>query len=134
MRTIGLANVTRDRTLGDRIGVADGWWTRLRGLLGRPALQPGEGLLLVPSRAVHMYGMKHSLDVAFLDREGRVVALYTELAPGRRTRWHAEAVRALELPPGTLAATGTVIGDRVEETGPGIAGDRAEILAAAGES
>jgi uncharacterized membrane protein (UPF0127 family) len=39
--------------------------------------------------------------------------MYRELAPGARTRWHADAHHALELPAGTLAGTGTAAGDRI---------------------
>ena len=60
-----------------------------------------------------MYLMTYSIDVALMDREGAVVALYRELAPGARTRWHAEAHHALELPAGTLAGTSTATGDRI---------------------
>jgi uncharacterized membrane protein (UPF0127 family) len=67
-----------------------------------------------------MLGMAFPLDVAFLDSRGVVVALYHQLGPGARTRWHRHAVDALELPAGTLAATGTVEGDiivcRAEES------------------
>ena len=111
-------NVDRDAELGTRIGVADGWWSRSRGLLGRDALAPGEGLLLTPCRSIHMYGMRFPLDVAFLDREGTVVETYADLAPGRRTRWHRTARHALELPAGTLAATRTGPGDRLAWTAP----------------
>ena len=41
-------------------------------------------------------------------RRARVVA------PGGRTRWHRDAGSALELPAGTLAATGTLAGDMIE--------------------
>ena len=58
-----------------------------------------------------MFGMKVPLDVALVDREGAVVALYPGLAPGARTSLHSAARRALELPTGTLAETGTVVGD-----------------------
>lgn len=97
-----------------RVGLADGAWLRLRGMLGRPAPGTEEGLLLVPCRAVHMLGMRYPLDVAFLDREGRVVAAYPDLAPGGRTGYHREARAALELAPGTLARTGTRVGHRLE--------------------
>lgn len=60
-----------------------------------------------------MYLMTYPIDVALMDRDGAVVALYRELAPGTRTRWHAEAHQALELPAGTLAGTGTAAGDRI---------------------
>jgi len=110
---VTVTNVSRGHTLGTRIGVADGWWSRLRGLLGRPAPAEGEGLLLVPCRSVHMFGMRGALDVAFVDRDGAVIAAYHALPPGGRTRWHRRARAALELPPGTLRRTGTHEGDRL---------------------
>lgn len=112
MRIVRAVN-HRGPVLGDRIAVADGWWARLRGLLGRPRLEPGEGLLLEPCRAVHMVGMRFALDVAFLDRDGTVVAAYAGLAPGARTGWHRAAAAALELPAGTLAESGTREGDQI---------------------
>ena len=112
MRRVRAAN-RRGLLLGDRIAVADRWWPRFRGLLGRPGLAPGEGLLLEPCRAVHMLGMRFPLDVAFLDGDGTVVAAYPNLSPGARTGWHRRATRALELPAGTLAASGTREGDQI---------------------
>ncbi len=99
--------------LGDRVGVANTFWTRLKGLLGAPPLSPGEGMLLDPCQAVHMYGMKQALDVAFLGIEGRVLALYHDLRPGQRSKYHGKARQALELPVGTLRQTDTRVGDRL---------------------
>ena len=111
MRLLRVVNAKRDRELGTRIGLADGWLVRLRGMLARPAPRPGEGLLLTPCSSVHMYGMRFPLDVAFLDRGGAVVAMYPSLAPGSRTRWHRNAAHALELSAGALVESGTSIGD-----------------------
>jgi uncharacterized protein len=114
VKYVRAVNTARERLLGSRIGVADRWWLRLRGLSRRGSLPPGEGLLLHPCRAVHMVGMKFPLDVAFLDGGNRVVARYDRLPPGARTRWHRGARAALELPAGTLEETGTMEGDLVE--------------------
>jgi uncharacterized membrane protein (UPF0127 family) len=62
---------------------------------------------------VHMYGMKQALDVAFLGIEGRVLALYHDLRPGQRSKYHGKARQALELPVGTLRQTDTRVGDRL---------------------
>jgi uncharacterized protein len=113
MRTVRAWNASRGVELGDRIGVADTHWTRLRGMLGRPQPGPGEGMLIRPCRAVHMYGMRFPLDVAFVAPDGRVVGTYEELAPSRRSRVHRDSRFALELPAGTLAASGTRIGDEI---------------------
>jgi uncharacterized membrane protein (UPF0127 family) len=111
MRLLRVVNSRLDQELGARIGLANGWLARLRGMLGRPAPRPGEGLLLTPCRSIHMYGMRFPLDVAFLDARGSVVASYPSLRPGSRTRWHRLAVHALELPAGTLENSGTLVGD-----------------------
>jgi uncharacterized membrane protein (UPF0127 family) len=116
VRYLRAENPARGSVLGTRIGLADRWWYRLRGLIGSSALEAGEGLVLRPCRAVHMAGMSFPLDVAFLDRTGGVVASYHALPPGGHTRWHWKARDALELPAGTLAATGTVNGDTIVYT------------------
>lgn len=113
MRYVQAVNRTRGRVLGTRVGVADRWWQRARGLLGAGALPSGAGLLLRPCRAVHTLGMGMPLDVAFLDRGGTVVAVYRGLRPWGGTRWHPRAEAALELPAGTLGGTGTLEGDVV---------------------
>lgn len=124
MKLVRVTNTTRGRELGRRVMLADRMWPRLRGLIGRPRIAHGGGLLIVPCRGVHMYMMTYPIDVGLMDRDGTVVALYRDLAPGTRTRWHADAHHAIEVPCGTLAATGTTMGDRVtwepaseEETG-----------------
>jgi uncharacterized membrane protein (UPF0127 family) len=111
MRVLRVVNTREGQELGSRVKLADGWLSRLRGMLARPAPLPGEGMLLSPCRSVHMFGMRFPLDVAFLDAGGSVVASYPALRPGARTRWHRRAAHALELPAGTLENSGTQVGD-----------------------
>ncbi|MBW3660046.1 MAG: DUF192 domain-containing protein [Gemmatimonadetes bacterium] len=108
-----VVNETRGSVLGEQVDLADWWWPRLRGLIGHGPLEEGQGLLMVPCRGVHMYGMRYPIDVAFMDEEREVVALYRGLAPGARSKWHGEARFALELPEGTLGSTGTLLGDHL---------------------
>ena len=111
MRLLRVVNTAKGRELGTRIGLADHWLARLRGMLAKPEPDAGAGLLLTPCRSVHMFGMRYPLDVAFLDADGTVVALYPSLSPGSRTGWHRNAVHALELPAGSLMSTDTQVGD-----------------------
>lgn len=119
MKRLRVTNATRGRELGDRVMLADWFLPRLRGLIGRPRIQSGEGLMIVPCRGVHMYLMTYPIDVALMNDEGSVVAMYRDLAPGARTHWHRDAKRALEVPAGTLAETHTTLGDMVEWNHPG---------------
>jgi uncharacterized membrane protein (UPF0127 family) len=111
MKQIRVWNRSRGTILGLRVEVADSFWTRLRGLLGRPGLPIGHGLLIAPSRGVHMYGMRFSLDVLLLDGERRVERMFAGLAPGQATGMHKGIRFALELPVGTIVGSGTREGD-----------------------
>jgi len=126
VKTVRVMNATRGRAIAEHAGLADNVWSRLRGLIARDPLERDEGLVLRPCRAVHMYGMTYAIDVAFLDENGAVVALYRELAPGARTRWHGSARSAVELAAGRLAETGTEVGDVVEIHSNGAALRRVE--------
>jgi uncharacterized membrane protein (UPF0127 family) len=66
-----------------RCSVADTFLTRLRGLLGRSALAPDEGLLLRPAGSIHMFFMRFPVDAVFCDRELRVLRVVRDLRPWR---------------------------------------------------
>jgi uncharacterized membrane protein (UPF0127 family) len=55
---------------------------RVRGLKGRDALAPREGLLLRRCRSVHTFGMRFAIDAVLLDRDDRILAV-VRLPPGR---------------------------------------------------
>lgn len=77
---------------------------RARGLLGRPALAPDEGLWLDPCNSIHMFGMRFPIDVVFL-RRGAVVRLCRHVAP-LSARWCPSADAALELCAGGIDRLG----------------------------
>lgn len=116
MKNVRLINETRDKILCERCGIADTLFTRVRGLLGRKALADGEGLLIVPCPSVHMFGMKFALDVIFLSREHVVTDFVENILPGKlyvARRHFGKAHAALEVAPGTIAATATRRGDEI---------------------
>src|SRR5215207_4523882 len=65
------------------IAVADTRRTRMKGLLGRRSLEPGEGLLLQPAGSVHTAFMRFAIDVVFLDRDLRVLRVAASVRPWR---------------------------------------------------
>lgn len=86
-----------------RVWRADRWGTRLRGLLGRPALAPAaaEGLLLSPCASVHTLGMGYALDIVFLAADGTVLSWRHDVEPWRGCG-QAGARETLELHGGSL--------------------------------
>lgn len=109
--TMRIMNRTRGTVLGTDVVLADTWWGRLRGFLARPRPAQGEGILLSPCGAVHTFGMRFDLDVIFLDAAGDILALEENMAPWRTSPRVAGSRYVLEVPAGTVQATGTAVGD-----------------------
>ena len=91
---------------------AAGAWERMRGLLGHPPLTPGEGMLIERCGLIHTLGMGYAIDLAFLDRDGRVRKTVPGVAPARMAG-SLGASMTLELAAGGLAASGLQAGDRL---------------------
>jgi uncharacterized membrane protein (UPF0127 family) len=90
--------------------------TRLVGLLGRSSLAPGEGLVIEPCSSVHTAFMRFSIDVLYVDKHGKVIKATPEMKPFRVGGVLKTSCSVIELPNGTIEATGTVPGDELSFT------------------
>ena len=63
--------------------LAESFWTKLRGLMGRASLPADEGMLFRPAGSIHMFFMRFPIDVVFCDRDLRVVKVVRGLRPWR---------------------------------------------------
>ena len=107
-------NRTRGATVAEFVRLADTPRARRVGLLKRDRLEPGEGLWIYPTQAIHTFGMRFPIDVIFLDRNLRVKRIYRNLVPFRLTAlvWGAQSV--LEVAAGCTISTGTAVGDELQ--------------------
>ena len=101
-------------TLTDRRGAV---WTveipvtrreRMLGLLGRDALEPGQGLLLERTRSVHTFWMRFPITAVLLDRDFRVVAV-RRMRPGRILLPRSRVRHVLECTDGADLQAGDVL-------------------------
>ncbi len=106
-------DANEQRLVGAEIALADTFGTRLKGLLGRKNLQPGQGLLINPCSSIHSIGMKFAFDAVFLDRDQMVIRVAENVAPNRVGPVVPKAKYTLELPAGTVRATGMAVGHRL---------------------
>ena len=102
---------TRGSVVARKVRVANRFFERLRGLIGRPRLQPGEAFWLPFCQGVHTFGMKYPIDVVFLNKENRVVKLVQALQPNSFSPVVFQSASVLELPEGTLWKSKTQTGN-----------------------
>jgi uncharacterized membrane protein (UPF0127 family) len=108
-----VVNLTRQTVLADRLEVADHGANRMKGLLGRDGLSPGEGLWIKPCEAVHTFCMRFAIDLVYVDRKNRIRKVRSGVRPWRMSAC-LTAHSVIELPSGTVQATQTQAGDRLE--------------------
>jgi uncharacterized membrane protein (UPF0127 family) len=98
--------------LCERVVIADTPLPRMRGLLGRRSLSPGDGVMLQGAPSIHTAFMRFDFDVVFLDASLRVLKAIPRLKP-----WRAVTVRrathVLELAAGEVSRRGVEVGDQI---------------------
>ena len=100
------------RIVCERCIVADRAHRRMRGLMGRRRLNPGQGMVLRPAFAIHTHFMRFPIDVVFLDSDQVVIGLAKEVRPWRTASCRG-AREVVELAAGECDRRGLEIGDRV---------------------
>jgi uncharacterized membrane protein (UPF0127 family) len=103
--------VLRTPNTGVPLRIAASYRARTRGLLGSDGIDGA--LLLTPASSVHTVRMRFAIDVAYLDRRLRVLAVRT-MPPGRVGRPRLRARHVLEAAAGALAEWGVARGVRLE--------------------
>lgn len=91
-------------TVAARVARLNGFWAKGRGVLGRSALPPGEGVWLPGVASVHTLGVRFPLTLLFLDKHLRTLRVMEPVPPGRLWAGARGAFHTLELGVGTLSS------------------------------
>lgn len=59
--------------IAERLAIADKFWPRLLGLMGKKMLINGCALLLFPCSSIHTFFMRFPIDVVYIDRDWNIV-------------------------------------------------------------
>jgi uncharacterized protein len=127
--TFCVFNKTSQSFLGMNVTCARTSLSRLKGLLGTFRIAPGGGLWIVPSQGIHTIGMTFPIDVVYLDAQDRVIHLVEYMRPFRFSQLRLKCASVLELPPHTIYASQTKVGDQLlicspEEVGTVVESDK----------
>lgn len=107
-----LLNLSQDTILLENIIIADNFFKRLKGLLGRTELSQGEGLIIKPCNSVHTIGMKFPIDVAFVDKNNIVNHIISQMGSGKFSPIIRKAAYVIEASAGAFEDR-LNIGDKV---------------------
>ena len=99
------------RVIAETVELADTFLSRAKGLLFRTGIPRTHALVLFRTNSIHMFLMLFTIDVVFLDRDRRVVALHPRRRPFSFPvgAWSGEY--AVEMADGRIGETGVQVGD-----------------------
>ncbi|NJD04257.1 MAG: DUF192 domain-containing protein [Ruminiclostridium sp.] len=108
-----IVNTSKNTILAENCSTANTFFTRFKGLMGVNRLPAGSGLHIAPCNSIHMFFMKIPLDIVFLDKDNTVVHLIEDIKPWKVSKIVHKAHSVLELPTGTIKASGTRMEDKI---------------------
>lgn len=133
MRIVRVQSIKTQAQIADQCFVADSFFTRLRGWIGKSHVVTGEALLLRPCNDIHMWMMRFPIDVVFLReiREPSQASQGSQRSQHRDLKWVITSVHenvpawkvlplrdgkasdTLELPVGSIRKHGLQCGDEL---------------------
>jgi uncharacterized membrane protein (UPF0127 family) len=107
-----LRNASNGRVLASRVVRAKNFIARGLGLLPRANVEEDEGIWIDGCSAIHTVGMRATIDLFFLDREGRILKIVNRARPNRLVISCARSVAVVELGHGERPRD-VLVGDRL---------------------
>jgi len=97
-----------------KIEVADTFFKRLRGLIGRNNLPQGCGLLIAPCNSIHMFFMKFDIDAVFIDKDFVIKKIVENVKTWTGLAFCFGAWAVVEFSAGEASRLNLVVGQKLE--------------------
>lgn len=114
MKKIKIINISNGKIIAERGLLANNFFSRFKGLIGRDDLGYDEGLCILPCKSVHTCFMKFSIDVIFVDRNDKVCKIIQDLKPWKISGFVKNAKYVIEVPANKSEMLRIEVGDKVE--------------------
>ena len=111
-----IINLTKKNILAENPWTALSFSVRARGMIGR-TFDSFDAMIFPRCPAVHTFFMSMPIDIVFLSRENRIMALYHDVKPWKPCIRCTGAFQTVELPAGTLQRTGAECNDLLDLNG-----------------
>jgi hypothetical protein len=83
--------IKNDSLIASNVKIADNFWNRFVGFLGRRNISENEAILFTKSSQMHTFFMLTKIDIIFLDKNKKILKIYHELKPFRWTSLVSES-------------------------------------------
>ena len=107
-----IRNKTRNTLLSDKCVLANTFFKRFKGLMGKKKIEPGYALVITPCNSIHMFFMRFPIDAVFVDKNN-IVLYIVSIKPWHISKIVHNAVKVIELPVGTSQKSKTYEGDEL---------------------
>lgn len=97
----------------EQLNIADGLWSRGKGLLGRKSLLENEALWIVPGNNIHTFFMKFAIDCIFVDKKLEIKKLVPNAEPFRFVGPYWKAFSVFEVRSGFIEIKKLKVGDHL---------------------
>lgn len=116
MKKLVITILNSKAVVADKCHVAESFFDRLKGLIGRKSLEPGEAMLFLRCNSIHMWMMAFPIDVVFInstpDKQYEVVSIREHLCAWKLFPVsNFKASHVLELEAGLSKKVGIKVGE-----------------------
>lgn len=103
--------------IATKVHMADSFFKRLKGWMGKTHIEDNEALILSPCSSIHTFGMRHPIDVLFLDKENAIIFLINNMSPWKISPIKKSATKVVELKNGTIDRYNLEVSDSISING-----------------
>ena len=108
-----LIDITANIIISTKVEIANTFFKRFLGLMGRKNMEREEALVIKPCNNVHMFFMRFAIDVVFVDRDDKICYIQENLKPGQISKYVFDAIYVVELPVDSVKEKNIKIGDKL---------------------
>ena len=108
-----ILNKTKETIVAENATVADGFVSRMVGLLNRKSLDDQEALVITRCNSIHMFFMRFAIDAIFVNKDDKVVGVVKDIKPFHLSRIYFGSSYVIELAPGVINSSKTQINDLI---------------------
>lgn len=114
MQKVEVYNQTKKEMILQNAFIADTFFSRLRGLIGKQNLEADSGVVIDPCSLIHTFGMNFPIDVIFVNKKNMVCRIIPNMPKSRISPIVKEANMVIEATAGTIDRLKICINDNIE--------------------